>query len=215
MTKPFKVLFVFLLVIVSFRFFDTTFLSESFKNYFEFLFILSAIGLSMPYVFSTRIGFVLPVQLIVLSMLVSMVMANISWGQSFIDSIIATVPLMLWLFFFYLLHVKIPVKTIEGIILIYGVIYILLYFYQLAHSQTVLFGWGDEFMEDRGVIRILMAGGGIFFLSSFLALNKLTTQKRGRLLWISLSILGIVIPFLQASRQLIAGVTLIVHFPFY
>lgn len=208
-TKQLQALFVFLLVVVSFRFFDARFLDVRFTNYFVFLFILSAIAVSVPYIFPTRIGFVLPVQLIILSMLVSIVMANISWEQSLMDSIIMTVPLMLWFFFFYLLHIKIPVKIIEGIIIIYGIIYILLYFYQLADSQNVLFGKSDEIREERGVFRVIFSGGGIFFLSSFLTLNKLTTQKRGKLLWISLAILGIVIPFLQVTRQFIAGVLVI------
>ena len=213
MIKHIQILFVFLLVVVSFRFFEARFLNESFTNYLVVLYVLSAIALSMPYAFPKRIGFVFPIQLIVLSMIISIVMARISWGQSLKETILVTVPLMLWFFFFYLLNIKIPIKIIEGIILIYGILYILLYFYQLTHNQTILFG-GNEFLEERGTVRILIGGGGFFFLSSFLCLNKLTTQKSRRWLWITLSILGIVIPFFQATRQFIAGVLIIylIHF---
>src|ERR1035437_3742421 len=104
MIKHIQILFVFLLVVVSFRFFEARFLNESFTNYLVFLYALSAIALSMPYAFPKRIGFVFPIQLIVLSMIISIVMARISWGQSFMDSIIVTVPLMLWVFFFSFMH---------------------------------------------------------------------------------------------------------------
>ena len=214
MTKPLKVLFVFLLVVVSFRFFDARFLNKSFMNYTVFYYSLVAIIISIPHVFIKRIGFVLPVQLICLSMLVSVVMAKIFWGQSLMDSIIVTVPLMLWIFFFYLLRIQISIKIVEEIILVYGVIYILLYFYQITHSQTAFFGERDILTEDRGVVRIILGGGGIFFLSSFMALNKFTTQKPGRWFWISLSILGILIPILTATKQLIGGVLIIYLFHF-
>ena len=214
MTKPLQVLFVFLLVVVSFHFFDARFLNKSFTNYTVFYYSLVAIIISIPHVFIKRIGFVLPVQLICLSMLVSVVMAKIFWGQSLMDSIIVTVPLMLWIFFFYLLRIQISIKIVEEIILVYGVIYILLYFYQITHSQTAFFGERDILTEDRGVVRIILGGGGIFFLSSFMALNKFTTQKPGRWFWISLSILGILIPILTATKQLIGGVLIIYLFHF-
>ena len=214
MTKPLQVLFVFLLVVVSFHFFDARFLNKSFTNYTVFYYALVAIIISIPHIFIKRIGFVLPVQLICLSMLVSVVMAKIFWGQSLMDSIIVTVPLMLWIFFFYLLRIQISIKIVEEIILVYGVIYILLYFYQITHSQTAFFGERDILTEDRGVVRIILGGGGIFFLSSFMALNKFTTQKPGRWFWISLSILGILIPILTATKQLIGGVLIIYLFHF-
>ena len=213
MVKFLQVVFVFLLVIVSFRFFDARFLNESFTNYFVLIYVLFAIALSIPYVLRSPMGFIFPVQLIILSTLISIFMAKISWNQSFMDSLIITVPLMLWFFFFYLLHIKISIRIIEGIILFYGILYVIIFFYQSVNNQTVLFG-NSEFMEGRGVVRIIIAGGGIFFLSSFIAINKLTTQKKGRWLWISFSILGIVIPLLQATRQFIAGVLLIFLYHF-
>lgn len=214
MTKPLQVLFVFILVVVSFRFFDAQLLNKSFTNYFVFLYVLCTITISIPYIFPPRIGFIFPIQLIILSMMISIVMANISWEQNLSDSLIATVPLMLWFLFFYLLHIKIPIKTIEKIILIYGVIYIILFFYQLTHNQSVFFGSSDEFREERGVTRISFAGQGIFFLASFIALNKLTTQKQSRWLWMLLSILGLVLPILQATRQYIIVVISIYLFHF-
>ncbi|MCZ2442773.1 MAG: hypothetical protein LC101_03235 [Flavobacteriales bacterium] len=76
----------------------------------------------------------------------------------------------------------------------------------------MLFGhplWGDEFTEDRGTIRIIFPGGGVFILSTFIAINRLTTQNKKRWLWILLSGLGILIPILQATRQFIIGIVLL------
>lgn len=205
---------MFLLVIISFRFFEARFLSIYIISYFRYFYIIVAILFSVPFVFPKRDGFVLPVQLIVLSIIISILLAYISWEQSLMLSIKATIPYLLWIFFFYLLHIKLPVKTIEKIILIYGVIYILLYFYQFTHSQTMFFGWEDNYDDSRGIVRIVLAGGGIFFLFSFMALNKLTTQKKSRALWLIFSILGIIIPIMQATRQFIVGVLIMYLFHF-
>lgn len=210
MTKQLKVLFVFLLVVISFNFFEARFLSKNIKLFFWFLYIALSIALSLPFIFRKRQGFVLPIQLIFLSMLISIFMAYISWGQSIMNSILATVPYMLWIFFFYLLEIKIPIKTIEKIILIYGIIYIILYFYQFTHPEPILFGYGDEFSEEgRGIIRIRFPGGGIFYLASFMAINKLTTQKDKRWLWFLLSILGVVVTVMQVTRSDIFALSLL------
>ncbi len=214
MMKSFQILFISLLVVFSFQFFEARFLSKFFVLYLPFLYVSFAIAISIPFFFTQRQGFVLPVQLIVLSMLVSIFIAHMSWGQGYQNSIFGTVPMMLWIFFFYLLQKEIPGHIIEKIILIYGVIYCILFFYQLIHSQTVLFGRADEFNEERGTIRISIAGQGALFLASFIALNKLTSQKKGRLAWILLTLSGLVIPIIQATRQFIIAVFLIFLYHF-
>ena len=207
-----QILFVFLLVVASFHFFEAKFLSKTVVFYLPFLFVVFAFAISIPFFFRKHEGFILPVQLIVLSMLVSIFIAYISRGQGIMDSILVTAPMMLWIFFFYLVRKEIPVHAIEKVILVYGVIYIILYFYQFAHGQKVLFGGIDEFRVERGVTRVIIPGEGIFILASFIALNKITIHKHGKWLWILMSIIGIIIPILTATRQFIAGVFLIYIF---
>lgn len=217
MTKYLQIIFIFLLVLTSFSFFGANFLNKSFVNYTVFLFVLSAILISTAFVFKKGGGFNNAIRLIILSILISVLMAYFSWGQSIAVSLTYTMPFLLWVFFFYLLHLKIRVDIIEKIVLIYTVVYLILYFYQWTHPQTILFGkpvTGDDFDDDRGILRIIFPGGGIFFLGVFLALNKLTTQKSGRWFWLLLSILGLLVPILQATRQFIAGVVLIYVFHF-
>ncbi|HWD90603.1 MAG TPA: hypothetical protein VG367_20900 [Mucilaginibacter sp.] len=217
MKKFIPVLIVFLMVIFSFRFFEATFLSQSVVNYIVYLFMLFAIAISLRYFFVKPRLFTLPLQMIVISIVFSIVMAYTAWGQSYGDSITVIIPYMVWIFFFYLLHTRVSVKTIENITLFYGGLYAILFFYQLTHTSTILFGrslYGDEFTVDRGIERIIFPGGGIFVLASFIALNKLTTQKKGRILWAIFVIAGIVIPVLQVTRVFIASVLFIylLHF---
>ncbi|HEY1055123.1 MAG TPA: hypothetical protein VGE24_08315 [Emticicia sp.] len=215
MLRFIQLLFVFLFVLVSMNFFDANFLNESAVNYIVFITIGIAIIFSLPHLLPKQEGFVLPVQLIVLSIFLSIIMAYWAWGQSLKDSIIETTSYLVWIFFFFLLYLKISINAVEKIIVFYGFLYAILYFYQLVNAPTVLFGWaisGDEFTEQRGIVRIIFPGAGIFILSIFLAINKLTTASKGKIIWLTLAILGLVIPVLQVTRQFIAGVFFIYFF---
>ena len=217
MTKRLQILFTFLLVLTSFSFFGANFLNKSFVNYTTFFSCFIAVLLSVPFVFEKKGGFVLPIQLIVSSILISMFMAYWSWGQGFMVTLVATVPLLLWVFFFYLININIPLKTIETVIFTYASVYLLLYFYQWSHAGTILFGTAggeDEFGEARGIVRIIFPGGGIFFLAVFIALNKLTTHRSNRFFWILFVVLGVIVPIMQATRQFIAGILIIYLYHF-
>ena len=217
MTIRIQICFVFLLVVVSIKFFDARFLNESMLNYLQYLMMLAAVVISIPYVAPRIRGFVFPVQLLLFSFLISVLMAYIYWNQEIKDGLIATAPYFMFIFFFYLLRVNFPIKVLEKIIVIYGVLYVLLYLFQFANAPTVLFGkslWGDEFTENRGVIRIIFPGGGIFILSSFLAINKLTSQEKKKWFWGLMTFFGILIPIMQVTRQFIAGILLIYLFHF-
>ena len=215
MKKLFQVSFVSLLVLFSFNFFEATFLRSSMMNYLTFLYLLTAVVMSLSkFFFEKSIGFVLPVQLLFVSIFFSLFMAFNSWDQSLFDGLISTMPYLIWIFFFYLLSVNFSVKNTEIIILVYGSIYILLYFFQLANSHTVYFGNFEEYVESRGVIRIIFPGGGVLFLSAFMAANKLTTEKKYKILWFTLTFFGLAISVLQATRQFILGVLIIYLFHF-
>lgn len=212
MIKQLQILFIFVLVIMSLRFFDAKFLDPSLVNYLTFIYMLGAIVMSIPYIMPKQQGFVLPVQLMVMSALISIAMAYLTWGQGIKDTLVETTPFLIWIVFFFLLHIKIPVQTIEKIIIFYGLMYIVLFFFQLSQSPKVLFGislWGDEFTVNRGITRIIFPGGGVFVLLAFMAINKLTSQKKARWFWIAIILMGVVIPVLQVTRQFITGVLLI------
>ncbi len=212
MRRQLEIAFVFLLVIISLKFFDARFLNESILNYLLFLTLIITVTISVPYVLPPNKGFVFPVQLLLGSMFISIIMAGLYWDQSLLDSLIAVAPYLIFFFFFYLLHIRFSIDLLEKIIVIYGVLYILLYAFEFINSPTVFFGkplWGDEFLVSRGIMRIIFPGGGVFVLTSFIAINKLTSQEKNRWFWLLLTIAGIVIPVMQVTRQFIAGILLL------
>ena len=212
MTRKLQIIFVFVSVIFYLKFFDARFMNDSVIIYLQYLDVIIVVFLSVPYIFPKYHGFVFPVQLILVSIIISIFMSYIFWDQGFKDSLIATLPYLILFLFFYLLQIKFPIDVLEKIIVAYGVIYILLYFFQFAKSPTVLFGkslWGDEFTEVRGVIRIIFPGGGFFILSSCIAINKLTSEEKNKWFWLTMSFFGILIPILQVTRQFIICVFLI------
>lgn len=215
MKNKLSLIFLFLLVPFSLKFFDATFISSSILNYSFILFIWISIFLSVPYFFKSKSTFSFPVYLIFFSIVFSMVMAYYSWDQSFFFSLVETSQYMIWPLFFFLIHQNIPVGKLEKIILFYGASYAILFFFQYLNQGVVLFGkplYGDEWTEDRGVIRIIFPGAGIFILSLFISITKLTTTKEHRWFWILFSLLGVIIPVMQVTRQFIAGVLLIYLF---
>jgi hypothetical protein len=213
--KYIRIIFISLVVIGSINIFDENITSENLRQYIQFIIIGFAILVSLPYWSKNNEGFALPVKIIFITMIVSIFMAYHSWHQGWIETVKATVPYMLWIFFFYLLHAKIPIETIEKIVVFYGILYLAFYYFQFVNYQTVYFGYADEYNDiSRGVLRIIFPGGGVFFLTVFIALNKLTTQKEHRWFWLLFVILGIVVPILQATRQYIMGVALIYLFHF-
>lgn len=217
MRKQLEIALVFILIIILFKFFDAQFLNESLLNYLLFLTLIGTTIISVPYSVPRNTGFVFPVQLLLISILVSVLMAGLYWDQSIIDSLIATAPYLILFFFFYLLHINFPVHLMEKIIVIYGVIYVLLYIFEFLNSPTVFFGkplWGDEYSESRGIVRIIFPGGGVFILTTFIAITKLTSQKKSKWFWMILALAGLVIPVMQVTRQFIVGILLIYLYHF-
>lgn len=198
-----KHLFVFFLVICSLKFFDATIAQSGILKALTYGYILIAILISLPYFFKFKGGFVLPVQLISAAVIISIFMAQITWGQG-LSYAPTTFPYLIWLVFFFLLKLEISIKSIENIILVYGVIYIILFLFQFTHSGVVYFGFHEEFKEDRGIVRVNFPGGGVFFLSCFMAINKITNAEvKHKLLWFTYAIIGIIIVVLQVTRQAI------------
>lgn len=218
MTKKHHKVFVFLVVLVAIRFFGATFINSTITNSMELLLACGVIFLSMPHILPTRSAFVLPIQLMVFSIGLSVVMAYISWGQGIKASLIVTLPLMLWVFFFYLLHLRFSVRSLEKIILYLGMAYVVLFFFQYLYPDRILFGkaigGGDQWTINRGVLRIIFPGGGVFFLAVFIAITKLTQAKKRKWIWIAFTVFGIMVPILQVTRQFIAGIAIIyvIHF---
>ncbi len=206
---------LFLIVIFSISFFQLKYLNNGSFAYLQFAFLFLIEMISFPFLFRTEGPFALSVKLISTSILISIYLAFFSWGQGPMDSLKATVPYLLWLYFFYLMQSNLSSQTIERIIIFYGIIYILIYFFQFTHKSTPFFGNVEEFDNDRGITRIVIPGLGLFILSTFIAINKLTNEdSEKKYLWLTLAIGGIVITTMQVTRQIIAAVFFIYIFHF-
>jgi len=204
-------LLIFLLVILSLNFFFAKFVSTSVLKNICYAYMLGAIMLSVPRSFKMGSGFILPVQLISISVLLSIFLAQFSWKQD-LTYFSSTIPYLLWVVFFYLLHIRFPIAKLEKIIFFYGWLYILLFMYQFTHSNVVYFGFREEFAEDRGVIRILFPGAGVFLLAYYIALNKVMDKSKYRWLFALFILCGIAVTILQVTKQSIAILLLITLF---
>ncbi|NKI32042.1 hypothetical protein [Croceivirga thetidis] len=213
MRKILSLLAIIFVMAGSIRFFEPAFVEDSILNYLQYLSVLVAVTLSLPHMIKPPFGFNFPVYLLLIAVIFSIFMAVIFWDQGIKDSLLATFEYFIIFFYFFLVSSTISLQTLERIIIGFGIVYILLYAFQFVSGSTIYFGkslWGDEFIESRGVVRIIFPAGGILYLSTFLAFTKsLTAKGLKKWLWILFSMFGILAPILQVTRQFIAGVILI------
>ncbi|MBD1394648.1 hypothetical protein [Mucilaginibacter glaciei] len=207
-------IFLFLLVIFSLKIFDATIAATGVLKALCYAFMFVGIAISLPHFFKFKGGFVLAVQLISVSVLISVFMAQYTWGQGLSNSP-TTIPYAIGFVFFFLMSVRVPIKTVENIVMIYGVIYILLFLFQFTHSGTVYFGRAQEFKLDRGIVRVNFPGAGVFFLACFIAINRVTSLANNyKYLYLLFALVAVVIIILQVTRQEIFVMLLVylIHF---
>jgi hypothetical protein len=218
--KNLNIFLIGVVVLFSLLFFSINIYPEIFHS-IELVGIGIAIIISLPFIFIKSRGIVLCMHVIVISIIISIYMAYTSWNQSYTDTIKATIPYAVWFFFFYLAGQKIPIADLEKIIIFFGILYIVLYLYQFTYSETVIFGFKNEYKQDRGITRIVFPGGSVFILALFIALNKFSENTKARWNWLFLIIFGFAIVIMQVTRITIIIVSLIYiyHFikdaPFY
>ncbi|TLV03712.1 hypothetical protein [Dyadobacter luticola] len=198
------------LIICSINFFELQAIKGSAFRYVQFAFLLLAIVISMPYLFMKGGGFLTPVRLIFISAFISIFIASFTWDQTLIDSLGGTIPVLVWGVLFYLLHIAYPIEKIERIVLGYGLLYLVLYFFQFTHPETGYFVKLETVESSRGIVRIVFPGRGLFYFMSFMAINKLTTGQKNKWLWVVLSALGIIVTVMQVTRQFI-GATMVIY----
>lgn len=216
MNKILSLLLIVFVMATSIRFFEPAFVNDSILNYLQYLGILVAIVFSIPHLIKPPFKFNLAIYILLGSIVFSIFMAVIFWDQSIKNTILATFEYFIIFFYFFLVSSSISLRTLERLIILFGIVYMLLFAFQFASGTTIYFGkslFGDEFIESRGVVRIIFPAGGILYLSTFLAFTKSTTAKGlNKWLWIHFSVLGILAPVLQVTRQFIAGLLLILAF---
>jgi hypothetical protein len=207
---------LFVFVAFALNFFQASFaidINSSFR-YLITAVIMTGVLISIPFIFIADKGLTPAIQLMCITILFSFYMAKISWGQSYMESLKTTYPYFLWFTYFGLLHFKYPLKKIENIIVIYGIIYILLFTFQFLNPGTVYFGYKKVFSQDRGITRIDFPGGGVFYLTIFIALTRFREYTKYKTFWLGIIVVGLIVVILQVTRQNIAAVILVYVFHF-
>lgn len=208
-----KYLLLFILIAVSINYFNPTHLPPLFKLS-RYVILIAFIILSFNFINLVKGGVAFPIKLIIIGISFSILMSIGVWGQSPTGSIIATVPFLSWSFFFFFYKLRLSIALIEKCILTFGIIYCSIFFFQFSFNDSVYFGLQDEFIEDRGITRVIIPSGNIFVLASFIALNKMTEQKENIVFYFVIMLLGIIVPMLQVTRQAILLIFLIYLFHF-
>jgi hypothetical protein len=214
MSRKLDSFFLVLLIICSINFFEFQMFKDGFVKIIQYTYLFSIILISLPYLFSKAIGFVFPIQLIIFSVFISIFISTINRDQNLFDSIIGSIPVLVLVVFFYLNRIKPSIQKIEQIVIWFGILYFILFFIQFMFPGRNYFIDPDTVDDSRGITRFLFPGGGVFYLTTFIAINKLTTQKRNLWFWGMLSTLALVVCIMQVTRQVIVGMLLIYIFHF-
>ena len=185
---------------------STSFYNLSFLGVFQKAFMVLGIGLIVLFLVihlvyaksvSVKKRFSWMIYLILFSFFTSMFMAYYTRGQTLMQSAIAQIAILYYLMYFLLHHLKIPLKTIEKIIVIYGVVHFVLYLVQFFMFPTIIF---DAYiLKDRGTVRIYLAGGDYLMLCFFMA--AMAYFKTNRIKYLIMVLLAYSIFVLLGGRQ--------------
>jgi hypothetical protein len=220
MSKTIKAILLFLIILVALRFFSIRVAGDliGIKLPTAIMFLLTTF--SLQYFFKFNKGFVVAIQLLSFAYLFSILISLLIWDQSIVDSIRSTATLAVFPLFFLFLQFDLKIKTIEQVILIFGFVYFALNSYQLLFPQQAYFGYalgateGEYANDSRGIVRIIFPGAGVFWLAVFIAISKITATAKAKWYYISLTLMGLIVPILQVTRQLVAFIVVIYTFHF-
>lgn len=152
------------------------------------------------------------IRLLLISWIISMIMAYVFWDQSFTLSYRASAPNMFFIVFFYFCKKRISRITLEDIIKLFGWLYIILWLYAMSRAPAVTFGSDEEEITNmqRGMLRVNFIGRISLVLAYFLYLNKSFLEKNPK--YKIFAVVFFIFIVLQLTRQLIlwAGVVTLI-----
>ena len=143
-------------------------------------------------------------RLLVFFMFFSIFISYAFWNQDIVMGYRSIAPHLAIIYFFILLKLRIPIKSLEKIIWIMTIIYILLWTYAIIKAPELVFGLdseADSITNDRGFFRLSIPGADIIILSFFLAINKFNDTKKKFWIFIFGGLFLIII--LHVIRQII------------
>jgi hypothetical protein len=152
-------------------------------------------------------NFLLPVILILISALISPIMALSYNGQPYFLSIWISFNLFFYLFYFFLHSVKIDKESLEKIIINIGLVAIMLFYIQYFLYPVRIFDETVKMTIARGTLRLWVPAMSFAIFSYFYFLDNFFRKNSFRFILMALLAFSIVV--LNATRQLIAAMALL------
>lgn len=196
--------YILILALSSFTFFRPAFLEpiylriSNLNNYLFLVLFLPAIPFIFKNIFKkNKYLFTLPLRLITIAIIISIIMANVFWGQKIMDSVYgALLPVFGYTFYFYLMEKSISIKIIERVIIIIGLAFIVFFLFSFSVYPIRIFDYKET--NDREFLRLFLYGDGFLFLFYFFALNKLLNGKAK--IWLVLVLAAFLCMILNQTR---------------
>lgn len=207
--KRFEFFYILILALSSFTFFKPSILDSvylrfsNFNNQIFLLLFLPAIPTIVKFIFKkNRYLFTVPMNLLTISILISMFMANFFWNQKPMTCIYgAALPLWGYTFYYYLMSKGISIQTIERIITIIGIAFIIFFLFSFSVYPIKIFEYKET--NDRDFLRLFLYGDGFLFLFYFFAMNRFLTKKS--YLWLALALAAYLCIILNQTRVYIVA----------
>lgn len=204
---------VIIFIITSLSYFRSVFIPGIFLL-FKRLFLITIVLWSFLYLFNGRNILLTSFRIIAASVFFSIIVVDYTHQQSVLDTLQVLTPYAIFTFIFILIKFKPNPDVLENIIILLGVVYFILFFFQLLNYQTVYFGYVEEYSDYRfGITRVVFPGGGILMFITFYSLNKIR-PKDIKWKWILIYLLCVIVILLQVVRQtiVVTGLISIAHF---
>lgn len=144
-----------------------------------------------------------PLRLFFFGLIFSSLFAYIYWDQSPLLTLRALLPYFGFLFYFFLIRSRLKPKWVEGMIVGFAFLYVLIYLSSFIDPQHAMFGsfQGEKINDQRGIFRLFIPGRGFLFLCFFFCISNYLS-KRGSL-WLFFGFLFFLIILMHVIRQYI------------
>lgn len=202
--------YILLIALSSFSFFRPAFLDNiytrfpNFDNYpFVLLFLFALPSIVRFILKKNKYLFTLPMKMYTLAIIFSIIMANLFWGQGYVESVYGVLlPVIGSLFYFYLMEKNVDIKIIERVIIVIGMAFIIFFLFSFSVYPVKIFAYKET--TDREFLRLFLFGDGFLFLFYFYAFNKFLNDRS--YLWLFLALLAFLCVILNQTRVYIVCV---------
>lgn len=212
-----KILFIAIIFLASVRFFSFTLFDNLYSDLLEVGCIVGLILYNASLKLKIRTPFVFYVKSFIIISLLSSIPAFLFHDQGFNLSLMASRVIFFWLLYFTLHRMNIPVKKLENIMLLFGILWATIMIIQQFTYPTVFFNAyngatyenGDEKVTESrgGIIRIMIIGLGFcYYMVSYMWQQLREKLSIRNMILFTLIMTGLL---LTQSRQLIFGIILI------